>query len=385
MEVIIINLFLKSVLSAVSIFSLFVCPADNMHKSSSNNYIENDDLITKRNSEDEENEVNLQALLSQVSEMAKMKINYDILYANAEKTLELNNYLGNNQNVHPKVLYIEDGFGGHSYWMAYTPYPESRDAYENPCVAYSDDGYSWENIESCPLDDPHGYGYNSDAHLLYREDTSTLECWYRYVGDQSQPIREETIYRQISEDGIHWSEKELVYSNMSGSYAQLLSPSIIWDGEKYHIWVVEYTTSAIVHYVTDPSNISNWTRMDAVPIPFNDDGIDVNPWHIDVLKDNNKYIFLVMCRKDKKLENPMSLFITSTEDNITYESPYKVLQGSSGWDRYIYRSSIVKVNGEYRIYYSATIGGRQDVYTGGAVWGIGVTNSRTLDRFISKK
>lgn len=378
----IIKLLLKSILCATSLFGVFTSPEVGIHESSSDDVIEKENIVSKSNQNDEK-EINMQAVLSEVSEMVKMKVDYDIHYANAEKQIKLNNYMGNSQNVHPKVLYIENGFGGHCFWMAYTPFPNSNDAFENPCVAFSDDGYSWENIEVTPLDDPQGFGYNSDAHLVYREDTSTLECWYRYVGDPSQPVREETIYRRTSKDGIHWSEKKLVYSNMSGTYAQLLSPSIIWDGEKYHIWVVEYTTSMIVHYVTDPSNLSNWTWTDAAPVTFNDNGIDVNPWHIDVIKDGNKYVFLVMCRKDKKLENPMSLFITSTEDNVTYEPPYIVLQGSSGWDRYIYRSSIVNVDGEYRIYYSATNGGQYDVYTGDAVWGIGVTNSRTLDRFIS--
>src|SRR5699024_10013244 len=45
--------------------------------------------------------------------------------------------------VHPSVLYFPDGWNGHRYWMAYTPYAGGTDGREDPCIAYSDDGTNW--------------------------------------------------------------------------------------------------------------------------------------------------------------------------------------------------------------------------------------------------
>lgn len=306
---------------------------------------------------------------------------YDISFANATEPLYMTNYIGNTQNVHPKVLYFENKFGGHYYWMAYTPYPNSNDSYENPCIAYSDDGFDWINIDNNPLDDPLGNGYNSDTHLVYREDNATLECWYRYVGPTDQSPREETLYRQVSTDGIVWSAKELVLSNTSGSYAQYLSPSIIWDDNKYNMWVI--SSNKVMFYTSTGSDINTFTKVREYDLTFIDeDNFSVNPWHLDVIKDGSTYIMLVMCRQGSSIPNKCSLFISTSNDNITYITPTRVISGNPfNWDRYMYRSSIVKIGNKYRIYYSAGTGGKTTLYSG-STWGIGISESNSLSNFI---
>ena len=304
---------------------------------------------------------------------------YDIAFANAFAPIRLKNYFGNTQNVHPKVLYIASGFGGHKYWMAYNPYPNSDDAYENPCVAYSDDGYNWTNISGNPIDDPNGNGYNSDTHLVYRADTGVLECWYRHVGPATQNPREETIYRQTTNDGVTWSAKEMLYNNASGNYAKLLSPSVIVENGKYCIWVVNGDGgSSIDYYEAQLSNPSTWFKIRSISFSITDDGISVKPWHLDLIKDNDTYVLLLMCRNGLGIaNNRCSLFVATSSDNITYSTAIKVVAGADNWDKYMYRSSIVKVNDIYRIYYSATKGGTSTIYNN-AVWGIGITESNEL-------
>ena len=308
----------------------------------------------------------IQALISQAT--------YNIAFANAFSPIRLKNYLGNTQNVHPKVLYIEDGFGGHKYWMAYTPYPNSNDAYENPCVAYSDDGYNWTNISENPLDDPDGNGYNSDTHLVLNG--TTLECWYRYTGPTNQNPRVETIYRRTSSDGITWGAEEILYSNTSGNYAQLLSPSVFIENNKYCIWVVY--SGRIDYYEAPLSTPTQWTLVRSIHFTITDGGISVTPWHIDVIKDGNTYVMLIMCRNGTSISNnACSLFISTSLDNVTYSNPVKVVGGADNWDKYMYRSSIVKVDNTYRIYYSATKGGTTTIYNN-AIWGMGITESNSL-------
>lgn len=307
---------------------------------------------------------------------------YNLAFANAFTPIGLKNYMGNTQNVHPKVLYFSGGFGGHKWWMAYTPYPYSNDDYENPCVAYSDDGVKWTDLDGNPLSDPQGNGYNSDTHLVYRSDTGALECWYRYVGPASQSPREETIYRRSTTDGVTWTAEEQVYSNTSGNYAQLLSPAVEFDGTNYQIWVVVSANPMRIDYYTAPaSNIGNWTLVRSFTLSFTDGGTTVQPWHLDVIRDGGRYVMLVMCRNSTSVSTAKcSLFITTSEDNITYTTPERVVCGADNWDRYMYRSSIVKAGNKYLIYYSAGSGGTQTIYNK-AVWGIGITESDSLEEF----
>ena len=151
-----------------------------------------------------------------------MRRNYDISYANAPAPIGLTTYVGNNQIVHPKVLYFPNKFGGYKYWMAYTPYPFANDVHENPCVAYSNDGYNWANIDGNPLDDPGGDGYNSDTHLVYVESTGTLEIWYRYVSNYETTPVSEIIYRQTTKDGINWTEIPIALETVISAWTPTL-------------------------------------------------------------------------------------------------------------------------------------------------------------------
>ena len=423
-----------------------------------------------------------------------MRRNQDISYANAPAPVALSTYVGNNQIVHPKVLYFPNKFGGYRYWMAYTPYPFANDAYENPCVAYSNDGYNWLNINGNPLDDPNGNGYNSDSHLVYVESTGTLEIWYRHVTDYKTTPVSEIIYRQTTTDGVNWTEKEIVINNDSGDYARYLSPSVIHDGDKYKVWVVNSTENAICYYesktaipgetfslddamtvgavtatggVTDNTDYSHTERIklnaeksfqltgvnlngvtihpalryvtayDAdgnvlrdyslqkvaeasesvgrvvtmdesvdsviitiykaqdytiktlvlppvendgglakirdITLTYQDDGKTYNPWHIDVIEDNGKTVLLVMCKSGTE----WSLFLSTSDDNVTFTTPELVMVGNPyGWDTRLYRSCIVNVDGEYRIYYSA----QNEVQK----YGLGVSTSNTLSNFVGK-
>lgn len=309
---------------------------------------------------------------------------YDMIFANAYMPLNLKNYIGNTENVHPKVLYFADGFGGHKFWMAYTPYPESNDDYENPCIAYSDDGYNWNDYTNNPLDDPNGVGYNSDTHLVYRDDISVLECWYRYVSNDNN---HEIIYRQTTADGVTWSAKEVI-TDHEGTVTRYLSPAIIWDSidHKYHIWAVHGSAygggTGITYFTANESSVSTWVEQREFNLTFNDDGMAVNPWHLDVIKDGSNYIMLVMCRNGQSItNNRCSLFISTSSDNINYSTPVKVVGGADNWDKFMYRSTIVKVDGNYRIYYSAGTGGTSNIYGSGSKWGIGITESQTLSEF----
>ena len=305
-----------------------------------------------------------------------MKENYSIKFANAANPIALKSYFGSPQVMHPKVLYFENGFGGHTFWMAYTPYPFSIDRYENPCIAWSDDGYSWVNIDGNPLDDPENIGYNSDTHLVYNPITHNLECWYRYVSNGSPA--QEIIKRKLSSNGTDWGNAETLMTDSTGTYNKILSPSVITDGTTYHMWVVDSPNNAIKYFTANASDLTNWTFVRNIVLSYSDGSLsNYKPWHIDVIQNSEgRYVLCVMCRSSS---GPWSLFIATSNDNETYETPYPVIVGSGRWDKKLYRSSIVQVRNKYIIYYSAC---GDTVEGGGNYWGIGITESDSLEMFI---
>ena len=103
---------------------------------------------------------------------------------NAAEPLAIKTYDGYNQPCHPKVLYFADGWNGYRYWMAYTPYPYCEDSLENPCLAVSDDGYTWfapDGVKNPVTGYPPTFensAHYSDPHLLMNGET--MELWFRY-------------------------------------------------------------------------------------------------------------------------------------------------------------------------------------------------------------
>lgn len=297
-----------------------------------------------------------------------MRNNYDVSFANAKEAMYWKNVYGNSQNMHPKVLYIPDGVGGHKYWIAYTPYDFGNVKHENPCIAYSDDGYNWTDISANPLANTDGEAdtiYYSDTHLVYTG--SRLECWYRKVNGNT-----ETIYRRNSPNGINWTDPEEIYSVTINGNA-LLSPVIFYDNptHKYRIWVVNSANGYHIDYYEAPSDdIATWSFVRSITLAYNYKGTAYNVWHIDVSLIDNKYVLIAMCKG-----TPWCVFMATSDDNITYTTPEILLYPNNvdDWDAEMYRSCIVKTDADYRVYYSARWR---------LIYGTGVTTSDSLAKFI---
>ena len=69
-----------------------------------------------------------------------------------------------------------------------------------------------------------------------------MECWYRkcIYKQGYDDYGAEVIYRKKSTDGVTWTEKEEVYRHSSNNtyLNSVLSPSVIYDENKYKIWII---------------------------------------------------------------------------------------------------------------------------------------------------
>ncbi len=281
----------------------------------------------------------------------------DIPLVNAE--LKLINYLGNTENIHPKVLYFEDGWNGFRFWMSYTPYPEGETSKENPCIAVSNDGITWGTPLSSmnPLAKMPKHGYNSDTHLVYDPESDSLECWWRVV--DTSGIDTDAFLRRVSYDGMTWSESEIVY-DFNEDHRCRLSPAVNIVDDKYYmvfsdcarlyqVWGTRLSTGGI-----------EWSEPQLIDVPF--DGNTLNLWHQDMIIDDNYNVEMLVCAFDRsKGENNNSADLYLLRFNIydpsSITSPILIRQRSpylhSITNRSIYRSSLVKAKGKYLVYISS--------------------------------
>lgn len=284
--------------------------------------------------------------------------------ANAPKPLKIKTYDGYNQPMHPDVLYINNGFHGFKYWMAYTSYPYSMGSYENPCIAASNDGINWaapkglKNPIVLPPSDVNKGGHYSDTDIVY--DNGNLVVYFVY--NKIKVLGPSKFYRSISKNGINWTKPELIYqcNNPVSGY----SPAVIRDEAAYKMWYI--SEGNIMSYVTSKDS-KNWS----LPVRCNISIPGWVIWHLDVIKTNIGYEGLLVAL-DKEAGNRALFYIDSSNGLKWYSSALPVIYPSlNGWDSAdIYRSTFLKQNGLYRIWYSAR-GQNQK-------WNIGYTKGKSM-------
>ena len=302
--------------------------------------------------------------------------NYTTEYANTDKPLNILNYYGNIQNVHPKVLYIPDGFAGHKWWMAYTPYTWGKDLYEDPCVVWSDNGLDWFPDYVTPITTEHNtdedrWNY-SDTHIVLvpKDGTTVMQCWWR--GHKRSPGHE-LIYMCESYDGLTWGDIHTIWDKPREG-ATMMSPTIIYEDDLYKCWVVNNNTSIDYFEGSTPFTMNKIASITDI-FYFNYNEIRYKTWHIDIIHDNDVYIMVNMGKSVDTDTELRTLFICESEDGIHWSTPeICVKDRPDKWDQCLYRSSIVRVRSELWLYYSA--------HTRNGLYNIGLSKAREGYKFV---
>lgn len=271
-----------------------------------------------------------------------------------------------NQPYHPSALYIPEGWNGYKYWMAETPYPLGengdwkglppyRERWENPCIHVSNDGINWEDFKDLqnPIDDLDeeniaNKDYFSDPHLILYEDT--LECWYRISLKKNNATY---ILRKYSLNGKDWSSREIMIDLQdtsiieNGTGNMIISPAIHKSSNGYIMWYVNSIDKPREICRSLSKDGKKWSKKETCQLPDN----SVTPWHIDLAYIDEKY-YLVIYDYDT---NQLVLYTSS--DGLWF-SDRKVLLSKapmlgSFYSYGLYRSSLIKDDKEYKLYFSA--------------------------------
>lgn len=275
--------------------------------------------------------------------------------------LSIPTYEGSGQCVHPSVVYIPLGFNGYKYWMAYTPYPNGNDDYENPSIVASNDGTRWvvpdgltNPIVPAPVDVGTG-GYNSDPYLIY--DGTQLIIYYRYV--TAGGVR--SMRRTTSANGIAWAATssctfatDVGNANIQPTTADPLSMSVIRVSAS--IWFCFFTVGNKVYRSSSSDGIAFAHPKQVVHnMPQS-----CNMWHMDVYYDESGYHSVIAAFAANKSNLDNQLYYGYSADGLFWIfdlSPVLQPNYDSDWySRQIYKSSMTPhPNGKgYRVYISTT-------------------------------
>ena len=256
--------------------------------------------------------------------------------------LTIPTYEGSGQCVHPSVVYIPAGFAGYTHWMAFTPYPNSSQGYENPSIVASNDGVAWavpdgitNPLEPAPTPPEHG----NDVELIY-DGTQLIVFWGTASG-----VPETHFYRRTI------SSELVVGDRVECTGILPVSPAIIRESATdWKIWYLD-SISLDMCYGSSQNGI-DWTRERIIG-KFG----SYTPWHMQVLKIGENYIFLIAAYFTVGGSSGSTLLyhaFTSDPDIDPCFIPSVLLDVASGWtSRQIYRSCLVEINGNYKIYLSA--------------------------------
>lgn len=231
-------------------------------------------------------------------------------------------------------------FGGHRFWLGYTPYYMRNDDEENPCIAWSDDGFNWTwpTPTTNPLDPMPPTGWNADTDLVYVD--GTLYIFWRDWDLTNGHVRFRT-----SRDGVNWTPKETALTSYTRG-DNLTSPTLVFDGSKWHMWSQSNNASQKLYYRTATNVTGPWSAP--VSVQQNFAGMAYDTWHLDVILVDGIYrgIFYV---------DNGPLLAASSRDGVNWNVSTPVLQKRFGWEnRCLYRGTIQPhENGtHYRLWYS---------------------------------
>lgn len=278
-------------------------------------------------------------------------------------------YEGSGNTVHVDVVDFWTAHGirqwrGFRFWMAHTPFPDSRSVYENPSIIASNDGLTWVTPAGLtnPLYPKPAAKWNSDTDLSYDPTTGQLVCVFRtYEDGVHQHVR------MRSSDGVTWTEAKRL-TDWSAPQENL-SPALVRAADG--TWMMfGISVSRTLRRWTAPAIDGPWSA------PVTCSGFPATSWHLDVIRVGDRLLALVDDGKEI-FYSPASeqgmYAATSTDGGLTWtRNPNRlIVLGSGLWDNLdIYRGGLqLHENGTHvRVWYCGRKG------TGPAdSWHVGLT------------
>ena len=222
-------------------------------------------------------------------------------YSPGKKTLEqlpfnkrvklyIPTYDNRNQIVHPDILLQAQT---PTYILAFTPYPDTNDKFENPSIAVSDDGIHFHEEKKGlnPLVPAPEKDHNDDPDLTFHNGL------YQMIYLETVRPDYQNLMLLTSSDRLNWKKEILHHEVLNGKKdGFMLSPAVIYNNEKCFLFGVKkdftYGNSLFAINGTDIKNLDFSTQIN-----LNLNGISkaYQPWHVDVFKDDKNGYVMLLC------------------------------------------------------------------------------------------
>ena len=287
--------------------------------------------------------------------------------------LEMATHDGGGQTCHPSVLYFPSGWNGWKYWMVHTPYPNFKEAHEDPNIAVSNDGTTWQVPEGLtnPLDDGLGRPnyHNSDGHLAMWGDTMVV-TWRtvdRPNGGQN------IIYARTSTDGVNWTDKtEVLKVPLGNAESTFVAQSLVKMPTGWRLYGIRsnYGPNRLGYYETSVNTIpktSDWGAAQDCDLGEIPTGRD--PWHSEVQRlSANDWVAVISDGKRGSTGVDGDIYLATSTDGVEWDvSPLPLTPRANGVINSLYKTGfVVSGTGANRTFDLWVSGYRTDKRT----WGI---------------
>lgn len=227
-------------------------------------------------------------------------------------------YDGSGQLVHPDVAVFPNGFAGHVFWLAATPYPNGNANLENPSL-FTDDARRWmvpPNVTNPLVAPPPSPAHNSDPDLVFDPLTNRLRLYYRLTMNNV-----DAILMRSTADGAHWSDPVTVASAQG---IAIVSPAVVrMPDDRFVMWSVNaveggcLARSTVLERRTSLDGV-HWT--DPSPVHIAQHGYVL--WHLDVqyIPSKKEYWALIAAYPVAAGCAADDLFFARSQDGVTWQT-----------------------------------------------------------------
>ena len=294
--------------------------------------------------------------------------------------LNVPTYDGSGQAVHPDVAYFRDGYRGHFFYMAVTPYPLGNSAFENPSVLVSENGVDWrEEVAGLnPMVPTPPSDHNDDPDLSWNP--ATQEFLLHYLETRRFPFAGafQDVKLLRSPDGVSWQLSTALHYDLVAGDPFILSPALVRKGNASFLFYVNASTAPYrIEYLESPDG-RTWDKK-AIHLPVANFPRGFTPWHVDVFGDGRGWYYM-LCNGYTGVDfyDGHDLYLARSQDLTTWEvcqDPILKTGRDLSDARCVYRSTGVvdPVGGLLAVWFSYP--------TPQEIWKVGVAKFKLADRF----
>ncbi len=267
-----------------------------------------------------------------------------------EQLLALPTYDGSGQCVHPDILLLPYGPFEYRYLMAYTPYPNGNDDFENPSLLCSRNGVDftelWNGLN--PLAKAPDYDHNDDPDIIYDANTGKF---YLYYLETMRPDSQNVICLE-SKDWKSFTRHTAMHFNVGEGETFMLSPAVVNTGNGYRMYFVSVGDTLRLKSIYSDGTSWNKTAIESVYVNLPE---GLRPWHVDVFRSPNGYAMLLACLTQSGELLDQTIYLGNSIDGINWSinnKPLMATDPSFHGCRSMYRSTGVWIDDKLAIWYS---------------------------------